>query len=145
MKCFSSRFAWVAAAGLTVLALAQTPVQAQFRRPLPPRVVPPVVVTPRRPIVVPPVTGFVNSNPYVLPGLTLNQLATYNVLSQSGTLPPWMYGYNPYRPFFYTPYPTLVYPTFGYPTYLYPSVPVGVPYSPFNFNNPYFATFGFGL
>jgi hypothetical protein len=130
------RFALIAVAGLTAFALAQTPVHAQFYplvRPVPP----PVPI--RRPIVVPPANQFVN--PYILPRMTLNQFATLSVLSQSGTLPPWIYGYyNPYRSLYsVSPYPVAGYPTATYATQV--SVP-GVPYNPYNFYNPFFASFG---
>ena len=100
--------------------LAQTPAQAQYRRP----------------IVVPPVRTYVNSNPYVLPGVTYRQYATLGALNP-GYFPPTVYGYyNPYR----TAYVPYVYPGFTYPSM------VGVPaaaVTPYRYYNPYFASFGF--
>src|SRR5690349_4640911 len=88
--------------GLGVLALAQSPAQAQYRRPVAPAL-PPAVrpLPPRAPIVVPPVTSQINPNPYVLPGMTLTQLGTYSAISMDPTLSMnlRLYSnlYNPYR------------------------------------------------
>ncbi len=146
-------FLVVAVVGLTVLALAQTPVHAQFRR-VPPRtiVVPPVYYPPvspvyyppvaRTPIVVPPISTYTRANQNVLPGMNLNQLAMYSVLSMDPTLAPLLNAYNPYRSVYVTP----VYPTIPYATTAYPYAAVGAPgfpYNPYNYYNPYFAAFGF--
>jgi len=157
MKTSLRNFVLVAAAGLGVLALAQKPVHAQTRR-VPPRVVPVTPVTPvipptvprrvvpvtpvtpvipptvRTPIVVPPVRSF--TNPYVLPGLTLNQLGTLSVLSQDPMLMSSINSYyNLFRPIYITPtYPTLPYATtLGAPA---------IPGNPYAYYNPYFAAFG---
>lgn len=134
------------AAGLSVLVLAQTPVRAQARRvppkvtPVPPRVVPvtpvaPIVrPVPRTPIVVPPVRAY--TNPYVLPGLTLNQLGTLSVLSMDPMLMASINNYyNLFRPIYITP----VYPAVPY------TAPLGTPgitSASYSFYNPYFAAFG---
>jgi hypothetical protein len=119
MSRFLRRFALIAVVGSIVFALAQTPAQAQYRRP----------------IIVPRINTYVNSNPYVLPGLTYNQYATFSALNP-GNFSPYAYGYyNPYRPV-YAPY---AYPTVGYPA------PVVMPrslYNPYGYYNPYFASYG---
>ncbi|HEY7424993.1 MAG TPA: hypothetical protein VH682_12250 [Gemmataceae bacterium] len=149
MKTSLWNFVLAAVAGLSVLTLAQTPVHAQARV-VTPRVVTPRVVTPRvvpvtpvapvfpptvrTPIVVPPVRSF--TNPYVLPGLTLNQLGTLSVLSMDPMLMSSINSYyNMYRPIYITPtYPTVPYATtFGTPA---------IPGNPYAFYNPYFAAFG---
>jgi hypothetical protein len=153
MKSTLRNFVLAAAAGLSVLVLAQTPVHAQYRA-VPPRVVPvtpvvpPTVRTPivppvrtpivpptvRTPIVVPPVRSF--TNPYVLPGLTLNQLGTLSVLSMDPMLMSSINSYyNLFRPIYITP----VYPTVPYATTL--GTPA-IPGNPYDFYNPYFAAFG---
>jgi hypothetical protein len=131
------RFAVLAIVGLGVVALSQASAHAQFF-PRPP-VVPgrPVV---RVPVTVPSVRTY--TNPYVLPGMTLNQFAFLDVLSMGGGLPPWVYSYyNPYvtpfppvNPYLTTPLPLTTYTTRT-------TVPA-VPYNPYNFYNPYFAAYG---
>jgi hypothetical protein len=155
MKTTLRNFALAAAVGLGVLALVQTPVHAQYRRPTPvvpvpvtpvtprtpvvlprtPIVVPgtPVVV-PRTPVVVPPVRSF--TNPYVFPGMTVNQLGTLSALSMDPTLLPLINSYyNMYRPIYVTPaYPTIPYTTtFGTPV---------IAGNPYGIYNPYFAAYG---
>jgi len=134
MKSSLRRLVLVAVVGLSVLALAQTPAHAQFfyRSPvLPYR---PFV---RYPVVAPSVGFYANS--YAFPGMTYSQFASVNVV---GGLPPWMYSYyNPYlvgSPFV-NPYLTTPFPVTTYTTRV--TVP-GVPLSPFNVYNPYFAAFG---
>jgi hypothetical protein len=160
MKNSLRTFALVAVAGLGVLALAQTPVQAQFRRAMPHRPVPvaPVApvfptVTPRAMVTVPPVRSF--TNPYVLPGMTLNQLATLSTISMDPTLMTQLLLYNNSRrpiivtpPYSILPYtmPTATYPyTLGTVPYSLGTVPysvgtVGFPYS--SYYNPYFGAYG---
>ena len=149
MKTSLRNFVLVAAAGLSVLALAQTPVHAQNRA-VPPRVVPvapvvpPTVRTPivapvvpptvRTPIVVPPVRSF--TNPYVLPGLTLNQLGTLSVLSMDPML---MASINNYYSLFRPIYITPVYPAIPYTS---PLGTPGITSASYSFYNPYFAAFG---
>ena len=137
MKNSLCRLVLVAAVGLSVLALAQTPAHAQYL--YRPAVLPPRPVA-RYSVVVPSVRSY--TNPYVLPGMTLRQFATLDVLSMGGGLPPWMYSYyNPYlvgSPFV-NPYLTTPVPVTTYTTRV--TVP-GVPYNPFNIYNPYFAAYG---
>jgi hypothetical protein len=85
----------------------------------------------RRPVVIPSVTAqALNPNPYIAPGLTLQQYA-YNtaVIGRAlSTVPPYAFGYNPYPavinygPVYRSPYvnPYLVTPSFYYSPY--PSV-----------------------
>jgi hypothetical protein len=144
MKTSLPRFALAAVAGLSILALAQTPVHAQFRRVPVVRPVPVVPVTPapRLPVVVPPVRSY--TNPYILPGLTVNQLGVLSALSADPTMLPLINSYyNMYRPISITS----VYPTVPYTTpYLpYMTTTIGTPGivgNPYNFYNPYFAAFG---
>lgn len=145
MKTSLRRFALAAVAGLSVLALMQTPVHAQFRR-LP--VARPVPIVPvyrpaaRLPVVVPPIAPY--TNPYILPGMTVNQLGTLSALSMDPTMLPLINNYyNMYRPISITS----VYPTLPYtmPYVPYTTTTIGVPGmvgSPYNFYNPYFAAFG---
>jgi hypothetical protein len=79
------RFCTAALASLALLAAGAAQVQAQ------PRLAYPIGV----PAYAPPI---INTNPYVAPGLTLQQYA-YNVATMSraySTIPPYMLGYNPY-------------------------------------------------
>src|SRR5262249_46050509 len=110
MKTPLRNFILAAAAGFSILVLAQTPVHAQHPA-VPPRFPPIFRPLPRPPIVTPPISSY--TNPYVLPGLTLNQLGTLSVLSQDPTLLPLINGYyNLYRPIYITPvYPTVPYAT----------------------------------
>jgi hypothetical protein len=142
MKTSLRGFALAAVAGLAVLVLAQTPVHAQYRRlPVRPAPVTPAVpvfptTTPRMPVTVPSIQGF--TNPNVLPVMTLNQLATLDVLSMDPTFMMNLRLYNASRrPIIVTPtYP--IYP-YGVP---YGVTPTGLPYSPFNYYNPYFGAYG---
>jgi hypothetical protein len=96
-------------------------------------VAPIVRPVPRTPIVVPPVRSF--TNPYVLPGMTLNQLGTLSVLSMDPMLMASINSYyNLFRPIYITP----VYPVVPYMT---PFGASGTP-SASNLYNPYFAAFG---
>lgn len=139
MKTSLRRFALAAVAGLSVLALAQTPVHAQVYRVPPPRPVSVYRPAPRLPVVTPRVTSF--TNPYVLPGMTLNQLGTLSVLSMDPTMLPLINSYyNMYRPISITS----VYPTMPYAPYT-TTTTIGAPTiagNPYNFYNPYFAAFG---
>jgi hypothetical protein len=138
MRKSSRRFVMLAVVGLSVLALSQTSAHAQFYpRPtvLPRRPVPRVTVT------VPSVRSY--TNPYVLPGMTLNQFAFLDVLSMGPGVPSSVYSYyNPYV----TPYPAVnpyLTPGVSVTTTYTPRYPVtGVPYNPYNLYNPYFAAYG---
>jgi hypothetical protein len=99
-----------------------------------------VLPTSRRPVYVPPPV-LINPNPYITPTLTLQQ-AAFNIRvmgSAYASLPPWMYGYNPYV----TPYinygPT--YPPINYTPYVTPGLPYNT--NPYLFYNPYFAALGY--
>lgn len=157
MKTVLHRFALSALAGLSILALSQTPVHAQYRRVPPPRPLPPVrpvpvvpVVpvtpiyrpAPRLPITTPPITSY--TNPYIMPGLTVNQLGILSALSADPTMLPLINSYyNMYRPISITTVsPTVPFTT---PYVPYTTTTIGAPAlpgNPYNFYNPYFAAFG---
>jgi hypothetical protein len=83
---------------------------------------------------VPPVRAY--TNPYVLPGLTLNQLGTLSVLSMDPMLMASINDYyNLFRPIYVMP---------AYPAVPY-TAPLGMPgitSASYSFYNPYFAAFG---
>jgi hypothetical protein len=138
----------VAVAGLATLFLAGS-ARAQFRpgvvRPGQP-FVQPAPFAPgfqpinRRPIIVPP-NVLVNPNYYLTPTLTVSQ-AAYNisVLGRAySTLPPWMFGYNPYPPAIFNYGPA--FPQAGFTPFLNTGFGPGA--NPYLFYNPYFAAMGF--
>jgi len=144
MKTSWRAFTVAAILGISILAVADSSAHAQYRRPAAPAL-PPAVrpMTPRAPIVVPPVTSQINPNPYVLPGMTLTQLGTYSALSLDPTLSMNLRLYNNlYNPYRYSPY----YVPYLYGASLYPYTTGIVPpvynNNPFGFYNPYFASFG---
>ena len=73
----------------------------------------------------------INPNPFIAPGLTLQQYA-YNtaVIGRAlSTVPPYAYGYNPY-PAAVTYGPTFGIPGYVAPTYPFSSYPSAAPYFP---------------
>lgn len=139
MRISLRSFAVVAVVGLAAFALAPSPAHAQYRRvpvrrvPIAPAYYPPVV--PRAPLVAPPTATYPSVNRSVLPGMNVNQLALYSVLSMDPTTARLL---NVYRPVYVTP----VYPVVPYTT---PALPYtsALPYNSANYYNPYFASFGF--
>jgi hypothetical protein len=97
MNKFLRGFALAAVLSLGVLAFSSNTAHAQ-----------------RRAVYIPPISSYINYNPYIAPGLTLQQYA-YNtaVLGQAySSVPPYALGYNPYPQVInYGP----VYRTYGYP------------------------------
>src|SRR5205823_5262304 len=98
----------------------------------------PVVIR-RAPIVVPPVTSYYNPNPYVLPGMTFNQLATFSALSTDPTLLAQIMMYNnSMRPIYVAP----TYPVLPYTMTTVPYGALGTTGIAYPYYNPYFAAFG---
>jgi hypothetical protein len=136
MKSLWRPFALVALVGLGVLVVAQTPAQAQYRRPVTApvpslRPVPPrtLVTTP------PPIVPYANSFTYLPSGLNLNQAAALNALRIQTQL------YSSlYYPYFAPRYLMNPYLTPGL-SYYAPGVAY-TPYTPYGVSNPYFAAFG---
>lgn len=133
-------FAVAAVIGMTAFALAPSPAHAQYRRvpvrrvPIAPAYYPPVV--PRVPVAAPPLAMYPGVNRSVLPGMNLNQLALYSVLSMDPTTAQLL---NVYRPVYVTP----VYPPIPYTTPVLPYTTPATLYNSANYYNPYFAAFGF--
>lgn len=95
---------------------------------------------------------FINPNFQVAPGLTISQQA-FNIRTLGRayqTVPPWVYGYNPYPPIYtnYGPiyrspvyYSPPMYTPYSAPIYTpYYSAPIAPVYNPYGYNlyNPYF-------
>lgn len=128
-------FVLIALVGLGLVALAQAPAQAQYRRPIVPvvpyRPLPPraVVTTP------PPVVPYANSYTYLPNGLNLNQAAALNAMRLQAQV------YNSlYNPYYQLGYPGLAYPIANVPYYR-PGI-VTNPYAAYPVYNPYFAAYG---
>lgn len=124
MKSSSYAFALAAAAGLSILALAQTPAQAQYRHFPNPRAVQPAPVfrpTPRLPIAAPPLASYTNR---CTPGIAANPLLA------------------PYRPITITSVRETLYPV---PSVTYTTTTIGtprIPSYPYNPYNPYLSGYG---
>jgi hypothetical protein len=113
MNKFLRGFALAAVLSLGVLAFSSNTAHAQRRVPY-----------------IPPLSSYINYNPYITPNMTLNQYA-YNmaVLGQAySNVPPYLLGYNPYPQVInYGP----VFRTYGYPSLTGYNPYFSYPYNPY--------------